>query len=51
MYNNNNSILTNNVKGKSTTWQQDLLIASSQLLNPINDVVLGVSTFSIPYLK
>ena len=51
MYNNNNSILTNNVKGKSTTWQQDLLIASSQLLNPINDVVLGVSTFSIPYLN
>lgn len=51
MYNNNNSILTNNVKGKSTTWQQDLLIASSQLLNPINDVVLGVSTLSIPYLN
>ena len=37
-------------KVKATTWQQDLHIASSQLLNPINDVVLGISTFSIPYL-
>lgn len=47
----NNLIITNNDKTKVTTWQQDLLIASSQLLNPIKDVVLGISTFSIPYLN
>lgn len=41
----------NKEKVKATTWKQDLNIISSQLLNPINDVVLGISTFSIPYLN
>lgn len=35
----------------SINWKQYLIIMSSQLLNPISDVVLGISTFSIPYLN
>ena len=33
------------------TLKQYLYITISQLLNPINDVILGISTLSIPYLN
>lgn len=41
----------NKKQEKTITFKQYLYITSSQLLNPINDVVLGVSTLSIPYLN
>ncbi len=41
----------NKKQDKTITLKQYLYITSSQLLNPINDVVLGVSTLSIPYLN
>lgn len=39
------------IKVKSTSWQQDLFIASNQLLNPVKDVVLGIGIFSIPLIN
>ena len=40
-----------NTKVKNTSWQQDLFIASNQLLNPVKDVVLGIGLFSIPFIN